>query len=216
MDGLDLHSDGTAAWEQVAREPIILGYPNPWFRFAVVFVIWLIAAAAVAFFGSDRAQIILAPIGALAIIAAVSSAYFLIGEKRVGALLAEISKEHFAVGCLADRIVIPWAAVDLQVQQVPLNNQFMAIPIDENALEALKFETRSLTASWDRKPYKRFIVTVQYNAEAGRVEIRAKPNEFLVHLLAFVYPMIAVLLERRARTDSAMQTFSISGGSNEQ
>lgn len=193
---LDLRPDGIAAWKMVEESPILLGYNNPWFRFAVVFVVCVLAATVVRLIWGPDAAIVTIGIALVAGAAAVTSLYFLLGEKRIGALLAEVSKDYVAVGCAMDRIVIPWTAVDTQAEHLPVNDKFMAIPVAASALDEVKFETAVGSRTWDRTPYRRFIVAIKYNPRTAWIEIHATPNEFFIHLLTFVYPMIIVHRER--------------------
>ena len=108
-----------------------------------------------------------------------------------------MTTQHVAVGSEVDRIVIPWSAVDADVDRVPIDSRFMAIPVLKGALDQLIYQSVEATATWDRRPYSCFIVEVRHNAEASWVEIHSRPNEFFVKLLNFVYPMIAVLRRER-------------------
>ena len=194
---IDLLTPGRDLWGMVRREPIVLAYDNPWRRFAVVCVVALLFIAAIRLgLGGDRWLLAQLALGVIAAAALLTSARFLTGERRIGALLAEVTTQHVAVGSEVDRIVIPWSAVDTDVVRVPIDSRFMAIPVMKGALDQLIYQSAA-TATWDRRPYSCFIVEVRHNAEASWVEIHSRPNEFFVNLLNYVYPMIAVLRQER-------------------
>ena len=206
LETVDLRSDGFEAWKSVEQAPIGFDYFNPWFRYAAVLVVSLIAGAGIWFLAGSTWLWAIAILLFFGIVSGVKAAYFYFGELRIGVLLAEVSKAHIAVGCggreplkrsIRDRIVIPWTAVNKDVTNLPINDKFMAIPVRPEALEQLTFETASTQATWDRLPYKRFLVSVKYNPEMSWVEIHATPNVFFIHLLSMVYPMIAVIKEVR-------------------
>ena len=195
---IDLLTPGRDLWGMVRREPIVLAYDNPWRRFAVVCVVALLFIAAIRLgLGGDRWLLAQLALGVIAAAALLTSARFLTGERRIGALLAEVTTQHVAVGSEVGRIVIPWSAVDTDVVRVPIDSRFMAIPVMKGALDQLIYQSAEATATWDRRPYSCFIVEVRHNAEASWVEIHSRPNEFFVNLLNYVYPMIAVLRQER-------------------
>ena len=195
---IDLLTPGRDLWGMVRREPIVLAYDNPWRRFAVVCMVALLSIVAIRWgFGGDRWLLGQLALGVLAAAALLTSVRFVRGERRIGALLAEVTTQHVAVGSEVDRIVIPWSAVDTDVDVVPIDSRFMAIPVMKGALDQLIYQSVEATATWDRRPYSCFIVEVRHNAAASWVEIHSRPNEFFVSLLNFVYPMIAVLRQER-------------------
>ena len=154
---IDLLTPGRDLWGMVRREPIVLAYDNPWRRFAVVCVVALLFIAAIRLgLGGDRWLLAQLALGVIAAAALLTSARFLTGERRIGALLAEVTTQHVAVGSEVDRIVIPWSAVDTDVVRVPIDSRFMAIPVMKGALDQLIYQSAEATATWDRRPLQLF------------------------------------------------------------
>ena len=211
---IDLLTPGKDLWGMVRREPIVLAYDNPWRRFAIVCAGALLLLATIRWrMGDDQWLFGQVALGVLAAAALLTSVRFLRGEQRIGALLAEVTTQHVAVGSEVDRIVIPWSAVDTDVDRVPIDSRFMAIPVLKDALDQLIYQSAESTATWDRRPYNCFIVEVTHNPEASWVEIHSRPNEFFVNLLNFVYPMIAVL-RHEGRADSVGSDSAANPGSD--
>ena len=191
---MDVRPDGIAAWKAVEKSRIVLQYNNPWRGFAGAAAIGIVACIVV--FCIWGLGYVLFP-AVLTLAGTATSLYYFLGEKRIGALLAEISSEHIAIGCPRDRIIIPWIAVDTSVAQLPINDKYMAIPIAPDRRGDVLFHTAQGKVPWDRSDYRRFILTVRFNPSQSWVEVRTTPNAFFVKILAFVYPMIVILKDRR-------------------
>jgi len=45
--------------------------------------------------------------------------------------------------------VIPWSAVDTDVDRVPIDSRVMAIPVMKDALDQIIYQSAESTATWD-------------------------------------------------------------------
>jgi len=196
---IPLHEEGLEYWKMVEEAPLLINYNNPGFRFFILTVICFVGGGVMSLIWGSQVLAVSAILGAIGLGGLFKSLYFWLGEKRIGALLAEISTEHIAVGCPFHRIIIPWTAVNQNCENLPINNDYMAIPIHDQALNQIQHHTAEQRVPWDRKPYKCFIVTIKHNPKASWIEIYANPNEFFVNLLGLIYPMISVLPQRGDR-----------------
>jgi hypothetical protein len=182
--------DGKEKWALVERHgEIIIPWNNPWHRFASIAIVGLVVAAA-GYFWLEMKPIWLTGVGIFAFGALTAARFFLKGY-GVGGIAAFVSKEGCSVGCGYDRLFIPWSAVETNVEHLPINNQFMLVPIKKGAADELKVHSQARSfVKWDRQPYKRAIIRAEYLPDEG-VRIYAHPNDFMVFFLSFLYPVMA-------------------------
>jgi hypothetical protein len=133
--------------------------------------------------------------GVICLIPFASSLRFLLGERRIGMLLSEVSTGFIAVGCPADRIIIPWDVVDTKAKHLPINNKFLTIPVQKDRVDEILFQTQAGKTPWDLKEYRRFICSIKYNPTCSWVEIGTNPNGYMFDLLAIVYPMVMTYVQ---------------------
>lgn len=198
--------EGQAKWTLVEQHgEITIPWNNPWYRFAGIAIVGL-AIAIAGYFWIDFWLVWIIGLGLAGIGTFTAARYFLKGY-RVGGIAAFVSKDGCSIGCDYDRLFIPWSAVDTLVKQLPINDQYMLVPIKDGAADEIvvQYQDRSCVA-WDRQPYKRAIIRAEYHAAEG-VRIYAYPNEIMVFFLSFLYPIIAY----RGHADSA-ETLSVEPG----
>lgn len=122
--------EGKEKWELVEQYgEVTIPWNNPWYRFAGVAAVGLIIAA-VGHFWLEMKPVWLVGIG-ISALGALTAARFFIKGHRVGGIAAFVSKNGCSIGCDYDRLFIPWSAVETNVQQLPINDQFMLVPIKD-------------------------------------------------------------------------------------
>ena len=195
MSNNDYLKQGPSLWAKVAEGPLIIKYNNPWLRLvafdasvmAAMFFIWfgLIGVSTLSILAS----------GVICLVPFASSLRFLLGERRIGMLLSEVNAGFIAVGCPVDRIIIPWDVVDTKAKHLPVNNKYLTIPIQNDRVGEILFQTQDGKTPWDLKEYRRFICSIKYNPACSWVEIWTKPNGYMFDLLAIIYPMLMTYVQ---------------------
>jgi hypothetical protein len=182
--------EGEEKWALVEQHgEITIPWNNPWYRFAGIALVGLGIAAA-GYFWLHIKPVWIVGLG-IALLGAFTATRFLTKGYRVGGIAAFVSKDGCSIGCAYDRLFIPWSAIDTEVEQVPINDQFMLVPIRDSAIDEIvvQYQDRSFV-KWNRQPYKRAIIRAEYHADEG-VHIYAYPNEIIVYFLSFLYPIMA-------------------------
>jgi hypothetical protein len=111
-------------------------------------------------------------------------------ERKVQGGAAFVSTLGCSIGCGFDRLFIPWSAVNVDYQYLPINDKYMLIPVKEELLDEVIIQYQGGDSiPWDRKPYVRAIIRAEYIPSEG-VRIYAYPNEVMVHYLGLVYPVL--------------------------
>jgi len=182
-------SAGIAAWKQIDDGPIVLGYHNPWRGLAGLSVGFTLLLCAVAALWGARAHVALVLLGTAAVYAALSALWLSVGERRVGTLTHELSKDHLAIGCAKDRLLVPWLALD-PTESVEMLRDRLRLPIRPGCTTDLQLERDGSRISWDGTPYRRFTLEIRLIDE-GRLELISFPAAFATHLAGLVVPLLA-------------------------
>jgi hypothetical protein len=198
--------EGKEKWQLVEKHgEIVIPWNNPWYRCAVISVIGL-AVLAVGHFWLDITVVRIAGLGIAGIAGAVALNYFAKGH-RVGGIAAFVSNKGCSIGCGYDRLFIPWSAVLTEVDKLPINDQFMVIPIRSNAADELLIQYQDgSSVKWDGQRYKRAIIRAElatFQPPNKGVFIYADPNEVMVFFLLFLYPVMAYRASRSASEAAA-------------
>ncbi|MEZ6058052.1 MAG: hypothetical protein R3C01_15235 [Planctomycetaceae bacterium] len=182
--------EGEEKWSLVEQHgEITIPWNNPWYRFAGVALVGFIIAAA-GYFWLEMKPVWVVGLG-IATLGTFTATRFFIKGYRVGGIAAFVSKDGCSIGCDYDRLFIPWSAVETDIEQLPINDEFMLVPAKNDAADeiVIQYQDRSFR-QWDRQPYKRAIIRAEYHADEG-VRIYAYPNEIMVFFLSFLYPVLA-------------------------
>jgi hypothetical protein len=194
-DGWNLRADGERFWGLVEEGPLVVRSNQTAYRVCRDGGLGLLVLIAVAVW--HPAPVVVAAVVALVLIATgFSWRYYWTRERPLNPLMAVHDAEEIRIGCALDCLVIPWASMDPSAEHLPVNNDFMAIPVGREGLDAVMLDSEGGPRPWDRKPYRRTILTVRYNEAMSWVEVHANPNGFFVSTLGVVYPMICIWRER--------------------
>jgi hypothetical protein len=204
----DWLAQGRRNWELVeAKGEVGIPWNNPWRRFAVIAVVGAAILAAGHFWlDNNFVRFIGVVIG---LIGGASAVFYFVKGARVGGIAATVSTEGCTIGCGIDRLFIPWSAISTEVEHLPVNDQFMSIPIKSGAAGQILIQRPDgSAAAWDGLPYRRAIIRVEFYAPDEGIRIYAWPNEIMVHFLSFLYP----ILGHRRRSAGASASASNSPG----
>ncbi|HEY3322180.1 MAG TPA: hypothetical protein VGP72_17080 [Planctomycetota bacterium] len=183
--------EGKTKWELVQEHgEIVIPWINPWYRFGLLTIVGMIVFA-IGHFGINNNSIRYVGIGVAALCGVIAGRFYLKGH-LVGGIAASVSVDGCAIGCGHDRLFIPWSSVSTNIKSLPINDQFMLIPIKEGAAGELLIQHRGGTVeNWDGRPYKRAVIRAELHMPNEGVRIYAYPNEIMVHFLSMAYPIIA-------------------------
>ena len=193
--------DGEQLWAQIQeRKLVVIWWNNPWFRFAVIGAVLLMAAVVTWLIWrnlgiSGASGLLSSPCVYIAI------KYYAIGA-RTGGLYSFFSDTGFGIGCDADRLSFPYASLELpgRVSPSTVNDNYIILPLKVGTEDVVLESKNGADSPWDGKPYERGIASIFI--KDGAVHAKAYPNEMIVHLFCAIYPL-AMYLEAQAKPASA-------------
>lgn len=197
--------DGEQLWAQIQeRKLVVIWWNNPWFRFAVIGLVLLIAAAVTWLIWRDNL------ISGLFVLLALPCAYiatkYYAIQARTGGLYSFFSDTGFGIGCDADRLSFPYSSLQLpgMVSPSTVNENYIVLPVKPE-IQGVKIERKSgADSTWDGTPYKRGIASIFI--KDGAVHVRANPNEMIVHLFCAIYPLAMYLDAKAKASNTAAET----------
>jgi hypothetical protein len=194
---LDARKDGERLWSRIQQSKLlVLPWNNPWRTLAKLSLVPLLSSAAAALtLRSHFPAILFAVISLFFVIPAL---VFFIVARRTGGLYSFFSETGFGVGCDADRITIPYSALQLpqKVDRPAVNKNCIVLPVKAETTGVV-IESKGGNASpWDGKPYRRGIVSAYI--KDGSFQVQASPNAMIVHLSSVIHPLSVYLISQFA------------------
>jgi hypothetical protein len=192
---LDARKDGERLWSRIQQSKLlVLPWNNPWRTLAKLSLVPLLSSAAAALtLKSHFPAILFALISLLFLVPALG---FFIVARRTGSLYSFFSETGFGIGCDADRITIPYSALQLpqKVDRRTANKNCIALPVKAETSGVFIESKNGKAMPWDGKPYRRGIVSAYI--EDGSFQVQASPNAMIVHLSSVIHPLSVYLLSQ--------------------
>lgn len=122
--------DGEGLWGQIQERKFVANYwNNPWYRFAAIGAALVIATVVTELLWGNH--YVSAVLGILALPCVFTAArYFWIGV-QTGGLYSFFSESGFGIGCDADRLSIPYSAMQLpeRISPATANENYILLPV---------------------------------------------------------------------------------------
>lgn len=194
--------DGEQLWSRIQQSKLlVLPWKNPWRRFAMLALVPLITTALAAVsLKSHYPALLFALISVPFVFAALR--YFIVG-RRTGGLYSFFSETGFGVGCDADRITIPYSAIQLpsKVNPATVNDNYIVLPVKAETTGVVIEHKNGKAIPWDGTPYRRGIISALI--KDGEFQVKAFPNEMIVHLFWTIHSLSIYLMSQNGATHLA-------------
>ena len=194
--------DGEQLWSRIQQSKLlVLPWKNPWRRFAILALVPLVTAAvAFATLRSHFPALVFAMLSVPLLIPALL--FFIVGVRTRG-LYSFFSETGFGIGCDADRITIPYSAIQLPQRLNPgtVNHNYIVLPVKAETAGVLIESKNGKGLPWDGSPYRRGIVSAFI--KGGEFRVKAFPNEMIAHLYLTIHPLALHLQSRAASPEVA-------------
>lgn len=194
--------DGERLWASIQQRKLVaIFWNNPWRRFAVPGSLLTVATVATVLWGCN--YLVSGALGVLSLpFVYTAIKYYRIGV-RTGGLYSFFSEEGFGIGCDADRLSIPYSSIHMpeKVSPATVNDNYIVLPVRPSTVGVMIERKNGLDSEWDGKPYERGIASVLIRD--GVLQVRAYPNEMIVHFFCAIYPLCIFLNSKTAQPSAA-------------
>ena len=200
--------DGERLWTRIQQSKLlVLPWNNPWRTLAKLSLVPLLCSAAATFTLQSHYPAFLFAL--LSLIFVIPALIFFTIAWRTGGLYSFFSENGFGVGCDADRIIIPYSALQLpqKVDRATVNKNYIVLPVKPEATGVMIESKNGNASPWDGKPYRRGIVSAFI--KDGSFQVKASPNSMIVHLFSVIFPLSVYLKSQNTASNNA-----VSGSNN--
>lgn len=189
--------DGERLWTRIQQSKLlVLPWNNPWRTLAKLSLVPLISSATAALTLKSHYPALLFAI--LSLIFVIPALIFFAVARRTGSLYSFFSETGFGIGCDADRITIPYSALQLpqKVDRATVNKNYIVLPVKAETVGVVVESKNGKASPWDGKPYRRGIVSAFI--KDGSFQVKASPNAMIVHLFSVIFPLSVYLKSQNA------------------
>ena len=196
MDLEAWRKDGERLWTRIQQTKLlVLPWNNPWRTLAKLSLVPLLCSAIAALTLKHHYAALLFAL--LSLIFVIPALIFFTVACRTGGLYSFFSENGFGVGCNADRITIPYSALELpQKVERATHKNFIVLPVRAETTGVMIESKSGKAAPWDGKPYRRGIVSAFI--KDGSFQVKASPNGMIVHLFSVIHPLSVYLKSQNA------------------
>lgn len=202
IDLVAWRKDGEQLWSRIQQSKLlVLPWNNPWRTLAKLSLVPLISSAVAAFVLKNHHAAVL--FGLISLVFVIPALVFFIIARRHGGLYSFFSETGFGVGCDADRIIIPYSALQLpqKVDRATINKNYIVLPVKAETTGVMIESKDGKASPWDSKPYRRGIVSAYI--KDGSFQVKASPNGMIVHLFSIIHPLSVYLRSQNATPEAA-------------
>lgn len=197
MDPDAWRKDGERLWTRIQQSKLlVLPWNNPWRTLGKLSLVPLLCSATAALTLKNHYPAILFAL--LSLIFVIPALIFFTIARRTGSLYSFFSENGFGVGCDADRIIIPYSALQLpeKMDRATANKNCIVLPVKAETTGVIIESKDGKASPWDGKPYRRGIVSAFI--KDGSFQVKASPNAMIVHLFSVIHPLSVYLKSQDA------------------
>jgi hypothetical protein len=194
--------DGERLWSRIQQSKlVVIPWNNPWRRLALLALVPLITAAVAAIMLKSRYPSLVFTLISLPLL--IPALIFFVVGRRTGGLYSFFTESAFGIGCEADRISIPYSAIQLpqKVNPATVNNNYLVLPVKAETTGVLIERKNGKSSPWDGKPYRRGIASAFI--KDGAFYVKAFPKEMVVRLFCAIHPLSMHLKAQASEPDAA-------------